>query len=254
MYVNVVPYGNCIKMFVGYRVKERAVEPNERYASIDLGINNLAVVASNVMEPYIINGKPLKSINQYSNKKIAYYKSLLAKKQYISKRIKRIYRKRNNKITDYLHKATAYIVNQLVSNNIKTLIIGYNKEWKQDTKMGKVNNQNFVGIPFYKFKSQLEYKCALVGIAVEEQEESYTSKCSFKDDEEIRKHSVYRGQRISRGLYRAADGSIINADLNGSLNIMKKWMEGKAVWNAEQRANLIEACSKPNVQKVTLAY
>ena len=251
-FVSIVPCGNCIKIMVGYNKKEEQPTTNNRYASIDLGLNNFATISSNVMEPFIINGKPLKSINHYSNKLIAHYQSLLPKNTFNSKRIQNIRLKRENKINDYLHKSSSYIVNHLVSNNIKTLVIGYNKEWKQDINMGKVNNQNFVEIPFYKFISILTYKCELQGIQVVKQEESYTSKCSFLDDEDICKHKEYKGNRIYRGLYKSYNGQIINADLNGSLNILKKYLQKNAVWNAQFRADLIQVCSKPILYRVSI--
>ena len=113
-------------------------------------------------------------------------------------------------------------MNHLVSNNINTLVIGYNKNWKQDINIGKVNNQKFVNIPFLKFINLLNYKCELEGIRVIINEESYTSKCSFLDNEEICKHDVYKGKRIKRGLYKSSNGKLINSDVNGSLNILRK--------------------------------
>lgn len=114
------------------------------------------------------------------------------------------------------------LVNHLVSNDITTLVIGYNKGWKQETNMGCVNNQKFVMIPFCKFVHMIQYKCILEGITVILHEESYTSKCSFLDNESIECHNIYMGKRVHRGLFRSASGKYINADLNGSLNIMKK--------------------------------
>ena len=113
-------------------------------------------------------------------------------------------------------------MNFLVSNNISTLVIGYNEEWKQNINLGRRNNQSFVGVPFYTFIKQLEYKCRLEGINVITREESYTSKCSFLDSEPLRKHSTYKGKRIKRGLFKTSENKLINADLNGSLNILRK--------------------------------
>lgn len=113
-------------------------------------------------------------------------------------------------------------MNFLVSNNISTLVIGYNEEWKQNINIGRRNNQSFVGVPFYTFIKQLEYKCKLEGINVILTEESYTSKCSFLDSEPLRKYSSYKDKRIKRGLFKSAKGKLINADLNGSLNILRK--------------------------------
>lgn len=250
-YVEIVPNANSFLVIIGYQKECTIKAANGRYASIDLGINNLAAVTSNVIAPFIINGKPCKSINQYANKKIAKLKSLLPEGKYNSNQINRIYAKRKNKIKDYLHKASTYVVNQLVSNDINTLVLGYNKEWKQDIAMGKRNNQNFVEIPFYLFKEMLLYKCQLHGITLVEQEESYTSKCSFLDQEKIGHHKKYEGKRKYRGLYKSREGKYINADINGSLNIMRKYLEKKVAWNNRIWLNLVEACSMPNIQVIT---
>ena len=226
------------KIIVIYTIPDpKQKEDNKRYASIDLGVNNLATVSSNVTKPYIINGRPIKSINQFFNKTLANLQSkgfgfCQHKKDSLSMW-------RTNHLNDYLHKASRYIANQLVSNNINTLIIGYNKGWKQDANVGKVNNQKFVQIPYLKFVEMLEYKCKLLGIAVIRQHEEYTSKCSFMDNEPIKKHNEYVGKRVKRGLFRTGDGKIINADLNGSLNILKK-----AVGEFQYP---IEVCSTPCV-------
>ena len=211
-------------------------------------------VGSNCMPQFIINGRPLKSMNQYYNKELARKKAELFKTEgkYISKKIQSLHLKRNNKVNDYIHKATTVLVNQLVSNKISNLVIGYNKGWKQDINIGTRNNQNFIQIPFYKVISQLEYKCNLVGIKVSLQEESYTSKCSFLDQEEIRKHGKYKGSRVKRGLYVSSEGKEINADLNGAMNILKKYLIRKEVWNLAIVKDCIEVCSTPNVGKVRI--
>ncbi len=244
--VRVVPKNNYFKIEVVYEVKEKLLKSdNERYVSIDLGVNNLATLASNVIKPIIINGKPVKSINQYYNKQKAYLQSKLINNQKTSNRIKNLSLKRKNKIDDYFHKSTKYIVNQLVSNNINTLIIGYNKGWKQDINIGNINNQKFVSIPHLIFVKMLHYKCKLEGINVIETEESYTSKCSFLDHEEIKKHDKYLGKRISRGLFQSKNGIKINADVNGALNILKK-----VVSEAFKSVDEIEVSSKPSVYTV----
>ena len=130
------------------------------------------------------------------------------------------------KINDFFHKVSKKIVDYCIKNNIGTLIIGYNQGWKQDCEIGKKNNQKFVQIPFFKLKNQIEYKCEDVGINVKFQDESYTSKCSFLDDEEVNKKPYYLGQRMKRGLFRSSNGTIINADVNGAYNIMKKAIPG----------------------------
>lgn len=239
--VRLIPRNNKIVVEVVYLVDDvNPLDNNQRYASIDLGLNNLATVSSNVIKPFIINGKPLKSINQYYNKRIAKLQSKLKNDKKTSKRIKSITNKRGNKIKDYLHKASTILVNQLVSNDLNTLVIGKNKGWKQDINIGKRNNQNFVQVPHSTFIKMLEYKCKLKGINVLVTEESYTSKCSFLDDEDIKKQEVYKGKRIKRGLFRSSEGILINADVNGSLNILKK-VVGKFGYNP------IEVCSTPSV-------
>lgn len=224
--VRIVPQLEQYVIEVVYTVVD--VEPkksNRTYASIDLGINNLATITySDGSQPKIINGKPLKSINQFYNKRFAYYKSKVEKvnKRKSSHRLKRLTNKRTNKVNDYLHKASKYIVSDIQSKGITTLIIGKNTEWKQGSNIGKCNNQNFVQIPHSRFIDMLVYKCEKVGITVKLQEESYTSKCSFLDKEDICKHDVYCGKRVKRGLYISKDGIKINADVNGSYNIMRK--------------------------------
>ena len=169
-----------------------------------------------------------------------------------SNRLNRIYLKRNNKVKDYIHKTTSKVLNHLVSNNITTLVIGYNKEWKQDITLGKKNNQNFVGIPFLMLVNQLMYKCELQGIKVVIQEESYTSKCSFLDNEDIKKHETYKGRRLKRGLFRASNGSLINADTNGALNILKKYLLEQEAWNKNIFLNLVEVSSRPIASAINL--
>lgn len=253
-FVRVVPKGNHIVIEVGYRKETDEYIANSRYASIDLGLNNLMTVGSNCMPPFIINGRPLKSMNQYYNKELSIKKAELIKNEgkYTSKKIQSLHLKRNNKVNDYIHKATTVLVNQLVSNQISNLVIGYNKGWKQDINIGTRNNQNFIQIPFYKVISQLEYKCNLVGIKVSLQEESYTSKCSFLDNEEVKKHGKYKGTRTKRGLYVSSLGKEINADINGAMNILKKYLERKEVWNLALVKDCIEVCSTPNVGKLRI--
>ena len=207
---------------------------NKRYMSIDLGINNLCSCSSNVVISFIINGKPVKSINQYYNKQLAKYKSICETVNHVktSKGIQRLNYKRTNKIEDYFQKVSRYIVNQLVSNNINTLVIGHNNYWKQDTKLGKKTNQNFVQIPFNRLIQMLSYKCQLVGINCVIQEESYTSKASFIDNDHIpvfnsttELNYKFSGKRIKRGLYYSQNGIKINADINASLNILRKYLK-----------------------------
>lgn len=241
--VRIIHKGKHVVVEVLYEKSSNDIVTNNRYAAIDLGLNNLATISSNVTKPFIVNGKPLKSINQYYNKVKADFQSKLKNNEKYSKRISSLSLKRNNKINDYLHKSSTFIVNYLVSNNISMLIVGHNKEWKQNIKIGKKNNQNFVSIPHSRFKELLKYKCELEGIKYIEIEESYTSKCSFLDNEEICKHTSYKGKRVKRGLFKSNDGTLINADVNGSLNILKK-----VVGNFDY--DPIEVCSTPSVYTV----
>lgn len=239
--VRIVPKNSYYKVEIIYEVEEiEELEDNGRYSAIDLGVNNLTTVSFNDSKPFIINGKPLKSINQFYNKRKAELQSKLYGNKKTTNKINSITRKRNNKIKNYLHKASRCIVNHLVSNNVNTLIIGKNDNWKQETNIGKKNNQNFVSIPHSQFVEMISYKCKLAGITVKLTEESYTSKCSFIDNEELKRHSNYKGKRIKRGLFRTHEGKLINADLNGSLNIMRKVI-GEFQYP-------IEVCSTPLVK------
>ncbi|MEM7725665.1 MAG: transposase [Cyanobacteria bacterium P01_A01_bin.45] len=197
---------------------------SDSIAGIDIGLNNLAAVTSNRkgFQPILVNGKPLKKINAFYHKKRSYLQSKLSPKQKTSVKIKDILRKRNFKIDDYLHSSSRLVINYLAANQIGTLVIGHNEKWKQSINLGKRNNQNFVSIPFSRFIAMLRYKAELIGIKVIVTEESYTSKCSFIDSEPLSKQSTYKGKRIKRGLFRSKEGILINADCNGSGNIIRK--------------------------------
>lgn len=220
--VRIVPQNNVIVVEVLYKVDCKSVISDiKKYCGVDFGLNNLMSCGFNDAKPLIINGKPLKSINWHYNKRKAELQSLL-KNKHTSNRINNLTIKRNNKVNNYLHKASRMFINYLVSNDITDIVVGYNKEWKQGIKLGKVNNQNFVNIPYYKLLNMITYKCELLGITVHITEESYTSKCSFLDNEDVCKHNKYKGKRIKRGLFKSSDGRLINADINGALNILKK--------------------------------
>lgn len=221
--VRIIPCLGQFKIEVIYTKQEKPLVTNGILSACDIGLNNLATVGfSNGLMPFIINGRPLKSINQFYNKQIGHYKSKLKGHQRTSKRIQNITNKRNNKIKDYLHKSSRELVNQLVSNQVQTFIVGQNKEWKQEINLGKKTNQNFVNIPHCKFIEMISYKCKLEGITLNVREESYTSKCSFLDLEPICKQKTYLGKRVKRGLFKASNGKRINADVNGMYNIMRK--------------------------------
>jgi putative transposase len=211
------------KINIIYKHEEKPLKlNNNKYCSIDLGLNNLMTLTSNETNPVLVNGRPLKSINQYFNKLKAKYQSELPKNVYSSKKITKLTEKRNNKINNYLHESSKWLINYCISNDLNTIIIGYNEGWKQEIKLGKRNNQNFVGIPYQRLIDMIWYKATLEGINVKYQEEAYTSKCSSLDIEDIKRQEHYKGQRICRGLFKTSTGKIINADVNGSLNILRK--------------------------------
>ena len=207
------------------------------YMSIDIGVSNLAsctIFSNGDVQQFIIDGRRLKSINHYYNKKAAMLKSLYAKNKSISssntRRMIRLMNGRSNRINDYFNRVVKILVNKCLDNGVTTLVIGYNKGQKQGISIGKVNNQNMVMIPFYKFRQKLQYQCELYGISYCPQEESYTSKASCLDDDYIPVYGEpasvsFSGKRIHRGLYRASDGTVLNADINGSINILKKYFK-----------------------------
>ena len=238
--VRIVPQNNVIVVEVLYKADCKSnISDIRKYCGVDFGLDNLMSCGFSDVRPMLINGRPLKSINWHYNKKKAELQSLL-KNKYTSNMLTNLTIKRNNKISNYLHKSSRLFINYLVSNDITDVVIGYNKEWKQGINIGRVNNQNFVNIPYYKLLNMLTYKCELLGITVHITEESYTSKCSFLDNEEICKHEDYKGKRIKRGLYKSSDGRLINADVNGALNILKKVI-------GEYEYDPILVCSMPLV-------
>ena len=253
-FVRLVPKNHYVVVEIGYNVKEPEQKVNDNVLAIDIGVNNIASFVTTDGDKCLINGRQLKYINHNYNKAVAKARGKLktTHNQNSSKYISQIINKRNHRINDYLHKITTYIVNHAVSKDIGTIVVGYNKEWKQDTNLGKVNNQNFVNIPFYRLINLLEYKCRLKGIKFQTITESYTSKCSFVDDEEIKKHQSYSGRRISRELFKTKDGLIINADINGAYNILKKYMQKNATWNESLSQTLVKACSMPSVRKINI--
>lgn len=217
--------------------KYKQVKPNNRIISIDVGLNNLCAISNSFSkDSYLIKGTPLKSINQYFNKKLSYYKSVLKKvnKKDYSIKIDKLYRKRNNKITDYMHKVSKTIIELCINYDISTIVIGHNNDWKQNINISKINNQNFVSVPIDKLIRQIQYKAEYYNINVVLQEESYTSKASFLDNDDIpifkkgfKGNYIFSGKRVTRGLYKSKDKILLNADINGSLNILKKYLIAK---------------------------
>ena len=225
--VRIVPKVGCYVIEVIYEIKENQPKQNQRVASIDLGLNNLATVVTNDGDnPILISGKKIKSINQYYNKMTSKQKSLLPNNIFTSKSLDRLWLKRNNKISYEIHKVTKFLANYFDERDVSKVIIGNNTGWKNGINLGRRNNQNFVNIPYTKFINQLTYKCQLLGIIVIVREESYTSKASFLDYDEIPNYKdeekpKFSGRRIKRGLYRSTTRKI-NSDVNGAYNIMAK--------------------------------
>ena len=215
-----------------YEVKEIQRKLNrENGLGIDLGIDNLCTCVTNNGASFLIDGRKLKSINQYYNKINAKLQSLKDKQKIerTTLRQKRIARKRNNRIEDYLSKAARIIINYCLNNDIGKLVLGYNEDFQRNSNIGSINNQNFVNIPYGKLRDKLIYLCKLYGIEFKIQEESYTSKASFFDgdkipiyDKENLQEYIFSGKRIKRGLYQTSKGKLINADCNGALNILRK--------------------------------
>ncbi|MDY3991043.1 MAG: transposase [Lachnospiraceae bacterium] len=201
--------------------------------ALDLGVDNLVTAVSDTGKSFIIDGRRLKSINQWYNKYNAYLQSIKDKQQFPEKksthRQKTIARNRNNRVNDYMNKAARIIIDYCIEHDTGTLICGYNETFQRGSAIGKRNDQNFVNIPFGRLRDKLSYLCELNGITFVKQEESYTSKASFWDKDEIPVYNAdnpksysFSGKRINRGMYRTADGTLLNADVNGALNIMRK--------------------------------
>ena len=212
-----------------YESGDETVEVDTNKAiAIDFGLNNLATVVSTTQESFIIDGRWLKSKNQWFNKRRA---SLVSHKDKqgikgLTKQLAWISYRRKNQVNDYLNKAARYIINFCISRKIGTVIVGYNPTLKLFSNLGKRNNQNFVNIPIFTLRSKLESLCERYGLNYVEQEESYTSKASAVDRDEMPVYNAdnpvkpkFSGRRVKRGLYKTKVGHLINADANGGLNI-----------------------------------
>lgn len=237
---------DIIKCFKIYEVEQpKLKQDNSRYFSIDPGLNNIVSIYNNIgIRPLLYNGRPIKSINQYYNKTNAKLRSELPTEVKSSKRLKQLSFKRNNKIEYEMHKISTHIINEAVKHNISKIFIGNNVGWKSEINIGRRNNQNFVNVPHTKLFQQLLYKGALKGIEVIFTEESYTSKASFFDKDELPSYGEsvtpkFSGRRIKRGLYRDSKGNGWNADLNGAANIMRKCSD-KAYKNLRKTKELMK--------------
>jgi len=241
--VRLVPKCDSYVIEVIYDEPESTFSSDNSVASIDLGLDNLVALTSNQpgFTPLLINGRPLKSINQLYNKRKAELQSQLKGSRKTSPRIQRLTRCRNQKVDNYLHHTSRVIVDHLTAKRIGTLVIGKNAQWKTEIDLGTQTNQNFVSIPHARLIEMLEYKARLVGIKVIVQEESYTSRANFLGLDPIPvygktdKDPVFTGKRIKRGLYKTSVGQLINSDVNAAYNILRK-----AIPNAF--SNGIESC------------
>ena len=222
--VRILPSGKKLKVEIVYRqeVKDADLDKS-KYASIDLGIDNLATMVTD-KGSFLYSGKFLKSYNRKFNRRLAKLQSIKDKQgiKKATKRMQNLYEKRDRYFEDAFHKYSRMIVDHLIENRIGNLVVGYNTGWKQSVNIGKRNNQKFVQIPFARLASYLKYKCRMAGIRFVENEESYTSKCDALAKEEIGKHESYIGKRVKRGLFRSYTGRYINADVNGAVNILRK--------------------------------
>lgn len=226
--VRIVPKHNNFVIEVIYNTEERAPRRTSKYAGIDLGVDNFATVTfSTKNKPLIIKGLELKSINQGYNRLISKAQSLLPGPQKTSRSIHRLWSRRSWTLQTRIHQITAFLTALFDEMQIETVFIGKNKNWKQGVPFGKAVKQRFAYLPYEAFIEQLRYKCRLRGISVVAQEESYTSKASFLDNDNIPVHGEtenprFSGRRIKRGLYQSGNGQLINADVNGSYNIIRK--------------------------------
>lgn len=221
--VRIIPQATCYVVEVIYEKKEQDLNLNKNNVlSIDLGLNNLCTCISNVgIRPFIVNGKIIKSFNQWYNKKKARLMSYIGDKG-TSRRLRQLNNCRNFWIDDHIHKISRFIVNYCIDNNIGSLVVGVNKGWKNGINLGKRINQKFVEIPFSKLIDKISYKCKLVGIILQVHEESYTSKVDHLAFEKLCKHDVYLGKRKKRGLFQSSIGKLLNADINGAIGIGRK--------------------------------
>mgnify|MGYP006274266305 FL=1 len=225
--MQILPKSNA--QYFEYRIiYEKDVEEVETvdgsWLGVDLGVDNLATCCDWRGRSFIVDGRHLKSQNRHYNKRIAHYQSVKDKQEIdgTTQRIEKLHQKRRYAINDYLNKAVRLITDYCIEHRIETVYVGDGKGWKQNVNLGDKTNQNFVQIPFDKFKQKLKHKLEARGILFELVPESHTSKCSFYDEESVEQHKEYVGTRVERGLFEAADGTLYNADVNGAINMARK--------------------------------
>lgn len=246
--VRFVPNGCNYIMEVVVEEEQREIPKlnQNNIASIDLGVDNFVTLTNNIgLNPIIINGRIIKSINQFYNKRRAELQSKLPKGVFWSRQLDSITFKRFNRIKNFIHHTSKFIVDYCIKNDVGNLVCGLNKEWKQSSQMSKKTNQNFIGIPYDMLIKQLEYKCKQNDIVFQTTEESYTSGTSFMDGEVPVKENYDKSRRVYRGLFEWSNG-YINADVNGSLQIMRKvfpnaFVDGIVACLTPVRINLINS-------------
>ena len=233
--IRIIPKSRARFFEIQYTYEAECIQRNlnkNNALALDLGVNNLVTAVSSEGRSFIIDGRKLKSVNQWFNKENARLQGIKDRqgnKRRTTNRQKILADKRNRQVNDYMSKTAKKIINYCIAHNIGTLVVGYNETFQQNTDIGRQNNQNFVNIPYGKLRSKLEYLCELNGIAFVKQEESYTSKASFWDKDVIPVYNAdnpqkyhFSGKRVQRGLYKTSDGMLLNADVNGALNILRK--------------------------------
>jgi len=230
--IHIIPIGKSFKVS-WIRKSDNDIEylHSDNIMSIDLGINNLATILISNSQPIIIDGKKAKSVNSRFNYKIAKLKSQIDRtknnnKNYsqLSLSLCKTFSNRNNFMKNFIHKTATKIVDIAFKQQINTIIVGYNKEWKTEVNLGRKNNKIFYGIPHSTLIDYITYKAKTMGIKVILQEEAYTSKCDALAFETIEKQDKYLGKRIKRGLFQSSTGKLINADVNAAINILSKYL------------------------------
>ena len=226
--IRILPRNRQFYVEFVYQIQSTAVEQDvSRALGIDPGLNNWLTCVSNVGTSFIVDGRHLKSLNQWYNKRVATIKEHRPQ-GFWSKQLARITEKRNRQVRDAVNKAARLVLNHCWENQIGTVVFGWNKGMRPEINLGNKTNQNFVQIPTARLKDRISQLCEQYGIQFIETEESYTSKASFLDSDELPKFGEKpegwkeSGKRVNRGLYRSKDGSKINADCNGAANILRK--------------------------------
>lgn len=233
--IRIIPKSRAGFFEIQYTYEAECIQRNlnkNNALALDLGVNNLVTAVSSEGKSFMIDGKRLKAVNQWFNKENARLQGIKDRqgdKRRATNRQKILADKRNRQVNDYMSKTAKKIIDYCMVHDIGTLVIGYNETFQRNSNRNKCNNQNFVNIPYGKLRSKLEYLCERNGIVFVKQEESYTSKASFWDNDTIPVYNAdnpksynFSGKRVQRGLYKTSDGTLLNADVNGALNIMKK--------------------------------